>query len=89
MQNASLIGCKPNDRVVLHSHYIEGYKVQEIAEQHGWTETAVSIRLFRARRSVEKKLSKPRHAKLKTLAAKARKAISAGFGCSNIEVQVA
>jgi RNA polymerase sigma-70 factor (ECF subfamily) len=72
-----LNSCKPNDRIVLHSHYIEGYKVQEIAEQHGWTETAVRIRLLRARRSVEKKLSKPRHAKLKTLADKARKASDA------------
>jgi len=44
---------------------------------------------LRARRSVEKKLSKPRHAKLKTLAAKARKAISAGFEVPNIEVRVA
>ncbi|MFZ0594818.1 MAG: hypothetical protein WAM39_30445, partial [Bryobacteraceae bacterium] len=55
------------------------YKVQEIAEQHGWTETAVRIRLLRARRSVEKKLSKPRHAKLKTLAQKARTAIGMDF----------
>jgi len=84
-----LNGCKPNDRIVLHSHYIEGYKVQEIAEQHGWTETAVRIRLLRARRSVEKKLSRPRHAKLKTLAEKARKAISNGFDVQNMEAQVA
>ncbi|HEX6546654.1 MAG TPA: RNA polymerase sigma factor [Bryobacteraceae bacterium] len=74
-----LTGCKPNDRIVLHSHYIEGYKVQEIAEQHGWTETAVRIRLLRARRSVEKKLSKPRHAKLKNLAEKARMAIGGEY----------
>jgi RNA polymerase sigma-70 factor (ECF subfamily) len=77
-----LNGCKPNDRIVLHSHYIEGYKVQEIAEQHGWTETAVRIRLLRARRSVEKKLSKPRHAKLKNLAEKARRAIGGGLDLS-------
>ncbi len=40
-----LSDCKPNDRVVLEGHYIEGYKVQEIARQHGWSETAVRIRL--------------------------------------------
>src|SRR3954452_24895784 len=84
-----LNGCKPPDRIVLHSHYIEGYKVQEIAEQHGWTETAVRIRLLRARRSVEKKLTKPRHAKLRNLAEKARTAISGGFNGSNLEAKVA
>lgn len=48
--------CKRNDRVVLQRHYLEGYKVQEIATQNGWTETAVRIRLLRARRSVGKRL---------------------------------
>jgi predicted DNA-binding protein YlxM (UPF0122 family) len=74
---------------VLHSHYIEGYKVQEIAEQHGWTETAVRIRLLRARRSVEKKLAKPRHTKLRTLADKAREALTPGFNMQNLEAKVA
>jgi RNA polymerase sigma factor (sigma-70 family) len=50
--------CKRNDRVVLQRHYLEGYKVQEIAEQQGWTETAVRIRLLRARRSVGKRLGR-------------------------------
>jgi RNA polymerase sigma factor (sigma-70 family) len=84
-----LNNCKPNDRIVLHSHYIEGYKVQEIAEKHGWTETAVRIRLLRARRGVEKKLSKPRNAKLRTLAEKAREAISNGFNAQHMEPKVA
>jgi len=84
-----LNSCKPNDRIVLHSHYIEGYKVQEIAEQHGWTETAVRIRLLRARRSVEKKLAKPRHTKLRTLADKAREALTPGFNMQNLEAKVA
>lgn len=48
--------CKRNDRVVLQRHYLEGYKVQEIAKQNGWTETAVRIRLLRARRWVGKRL---------------------------------
>jgi RNA polymerase sigma factor (sigma-70 family) len=48
--------CKTNDRMVLQRHYLEGYKVQEIAKSHGWTETAVRIRLLRARRTVGKRL---------------------------------
>src|SRR5277367_886495 len=50
--------CKKNDRMVLQRHYLEGYKVQEIAAAHGWTETAVRIRLLRARRSVGKKMGR-------------------------------
>jgi DNA-directed RNA polymerase specialized sigma24 family protein len=67
--------CKPNDRVVLEGHYLEGYKVQEIAERHGWSETAVRIRLLRARRSVEKKLTRSKHARLRSLAEKTRRAL--------------
>jgi RNA polymerase sigma factor (sigma-70 family) len=48
--------CRANDRIVLQRHYLEGYKVQEIAQAHGWTETAVRIRLLRARRSVGNRL---------------------------------
>jgi DNA-directed RNA polymerase specialized sigma24 family protein len=50
--------CKTNDRMVLQRHYLEGYKVQEIANSQGWTETAVRIRLLRARRSVGKRLGR-------------------------------
>jgi DNA-directed RNA polymerase specialized sigma24 family protein len=50
--------CKQNDRMVLQRHYLEGYKVQEIASQQGWTETAVRIRLLRARRTVGKRLGR-------------------------------
>jgi RNA polymerase sigma-70 factor (ECF subfamily) len=71
-----LESCKPNDRAVLEGHYIEGYKVQEIARQFGWSETAVRIRLLRARRSVEKRLNKSRHGQLRTLAAKAKRALT-------------
>jgi RNA polymerase sigma factor (sigma-70 family) len=53
-----LQNCKTNEREVLQRHYLEGYKVQEIAEAHGWTETAVRIRLLRARRSVAKRLGR-------------------------------
>lgn len=48
--------CKKNDRMVLQRHYLEGYKVHEIASAHGWTDTAVRIRLLRARRAVNKRL---------------------------------
>ena len=51
-----LKSCKKNDRMVLQRHYLEGYKVQEIAKAHGWTDTAVRIRLLRARRAVNKRL---------------------------------
>jgi DNA-directed RNA polymerase specialized sigma24 family protein len=49
--------CKQNDRLVLQRHYLEGYKVQEIAHANGWTETAVRIRLLRARRAVGKRFA--------------------------------
>jgi RNA polymerase sigma factor (sigma-70 family) len=65
--------CKPNERAVLEGHYIEGYNMREIARQHGWSETAVRIRLLRARRSVEKKLSRPKHANLRNPAEKTKK----------------
>src|SRR5215203_131473 len=45
-------------RIVLQRHYLEGFKVQEIAEEQGWTETAVRIRLLRARRTVGKRLGR-------------------------------
>jgi DNA-directed RNA polymerase specialized sigma24 family protein len=44
--------------MVLQRHYLEGFKVQEIAQQQGWTETAVRIRLLRARRTVGKRLGR-------------------------------
>jgi DNA-directed RNA polymerase specialized sigma24 family protein len=49
--------CKKNDKLVLQRHYLEGYKVQEIARAHGWTETAVRIRLLRARRAANKRFA--------------------------------
>jgi RNA polymerase sigma-70 factor (ECF subfamily) len=53
-----LKSCKTKDRVALHRYYIEGYKVGEIASSQGWTETAVRIRLLRARRTVRKRLDR-------------------------------
>jgi len=43
--------CRKHDRQILQWHYLEGYKVQEIALRQGVTETAVRIRLLRARRT--------------------------------------
>ena len=51
-----LDSCKSSDRLVLQRHYLEGCRVQEIARSQGWTETAVRIRLLRARRSAGKRL---------------------------------
>ena len=50
--------CTKKDRVVLQRHYLEGFKVREIASAHGWTETAVRIRLLRARRSAGKRFGR-------------------------------
>jgi RNA polymerase sigma factor (sigma-70 family) len=43
---------KPNDRVILHRFYVEGFKAREIAKQQGCTETALKIRLLRVRRTI-------------------------------------
>jgi RNA polymerase sigma-70 factor (ECF subfamily) len=84
-----LESCKPNDRAVLEGHYIEGYKVQEIARQYGWSETAVRIRLLRARRSVERRLNRSKHVQLRSLAAKAKRALSDAVEVEMYEAQVA
>jgi len=52
-----LNSCSTPDRLVLQRHYLEGYKIQEIASAHGWTETAVRIRMFRARRALGKRFA--------------------------------
>lgn len=67
-----LNSCKPNDQIVLRRHYLEGFKIHEIAQQNGWTETAVRIRLLRARRSVNKKLTKRTSSPLRVLASARR-----------------
>jgi RNA polymerase sigma factor (sigma-70 family) len=81
--NRALATCRPLEREVLESHYLEGYKVHEIAERHGWTETAVRIRLLRARRSVERKLSTMTKAKRRRLAADSLEAISEARGAAS------
>ena len=49
--------CKKKDRLVLQRRYLEGQEVREIAYAHGWSETAVRIRLLRARRAAAKTLA--------------------------------
>jgi len=57
--NRVLLSCRTADRVVLQRRYLEGCGIREIARQHGWTETAVRIRLVRARRSARARMSEP------------------------------
>ncbi len=47
-----LTACRPTDRIVLEDHYIRGFKLEEIAEQNNWSEKAVRLRLFRARKKI-------------------------------------
>jgi DNA-directed RNA polymerase specialized sigma24 family protein len=42
--------CRPRDRILLEQ-YMRGFTAEEIARQHGVTETAIRIRLLRARRA--------------------------------------
>ncbi|HEY4361386.1 MAG TPA: sigma factor-like helix-turn-helix DNA-binding protein [Bryobacteraceae bacterium] len=42
--------CRPSDRVILEQQYLNGVSTHEIATAHGVTETAIRIRLLRARR---------------------------------------
>lgn len=44
--------CNPKDRLVLEEHYIGGCRTTEIAQLEGCSETAVRIRLLRARRRI-------------------------------------
>jgi DNA-directed RNA polymerase specialized sigma24 family protein len=42
--------CKKTDRIVLQSYYLEDHRTEEIARVQGSSETAVRLRLLRARR---------------------------------------
>jgi RNA polymerase sigma-70 factor, ECF subfamily len=44
--------CNASDRLLLQARYLEGYQLKELAELHGWSESAVRIRLLRARRRI-------------------------------------
>lgn len=49
--------CDKRDRLVLQRHYLDECKAQDIAREQGLTETAVRLRLFRARRAVARTLA--------------------------------
>lgn len=63
-----LAQCKQKDRLLLEGRYLEGYRVRELADLYGWSETAVRIRLLRARRSIVSKLQPKKRTKLSSLA---------------------
>jgi RNA polymerase sigma factor (sigma-70 family) len=56
-----LDGCRPMERMILRQHHLEDRPIQEIADECGCTETAMRIRLLRARRSVKSRLRPPSH----------------------------
>ena len=51
-----LEGCRPMDRIILRQHHLEERPIQEIAHEYGCSETAMRIRLLRARRSATSRL---------------------------------
>ncbi len=51
-----LRACPLSYRALLQSHYLDDTGVQEIARREGQTETAVRVRLMRARRSANRSL---------------------------------
>jgi DNA-directed RNA polymerase specialized sigma24 family protein len=44
------------DRIILRQHHLEERPIQEIAHEFGCSETAMRIRLLRARRSAKSRL---------------------------------
>ena len=55
-----LAQCNRSDRLLLQARYLEGYRLKELADLHGWTESAVRVRLFRARRRAHGRLQPPK-----------------------------
>jgi len=51
-----LDACRPMDRTILRQHHLEERPIQEIANEYGCSETAIRIRLLRARRSARSRL---------------------------------
>ena len=51
-----LEGCKPMERMILQQHHLDERPIQEIASEYGCSETAMRIRLLRARRSAQSRL---------------------------------
>ncbi|MEO7144371.1 MAG: sigma factor-like helix-turn-helix DNA-binding protein [Bryobacteraceae bacterium] len=51
-----LTSCKPADRSMLEQHHLEGRPLREMAEERGCSETAIRIRILRARRAAANRL---------------------------------
>jgi RNA polymerase sigma-70 factor (ECF subfamily) len=49
--------CNKSYQVVLKRHYIDGCPIWEMAQDYGCTETAIRVRMLRARRAVGKMLA--------------------------------
>jgi RNA polymerase sigma-70 factor (ECF subfamily) len=49
--------CRESEHRILKLRYIQGYKTRELAKRFGCSETAVRVKLFRARKSLKTKYS--------------------------------
>jgi RNA polymerase sigma-70 factor (ECF subfamily) len=49
--------CRQCERQILKRRYLLGYDIRDLAEQYGCSETAVRVKLFRARKSLKAKYS--------------------------------
>jgi RNA polymerase sigma-70 factor (ECF subfamily) len=47
--------CREIDREILKLRYFEGFEIRELADRYDCTETAIRVRLLRARRSLKAK----------------------------------
>jgi RNA polymerase sigma-70 factor, ECF subfamily len=69
--NEVLERVKQSERIVLEAFFLQGLSIKELAEQNGWTETALRMRLHRARvaaqASIRRKAKRPSRAHLKAL----------------------
>jgi len=57
----AMAGLSPDDRALISLYELEGWSVAELAEMHSMTESAVKVRLFRARDRMKKTLMKLVH----------------------------
>jgi RNA polymerase sigma-70 factor (ECF subfamily) len=49
--------CRESEQEVLALRYLQGYNVRDLADRYGCTETAVRVRLLRARKSLKAKFA--------------------------------
>lgn len=53
----SLRRCPDRDRTILTKYYLQGFDSRELAGEYGCTETAVRVRIMRARRNLRNSLA--------------------------------